>query len=189
MKEYINEKYKGMGFAEALIAVMIVGIVGIVLMQIASNTLKELVLIDIEDTLARYAISTSVDLQKIAIEDIDKEEEEKEFEKVGENENNCYGINPEGTAFITPSIICPLAENDNGGSYRENGYTRIYEDKNGDGVLDDDEQTQYFRMIRIKEKTKERAIVEIITGVSSMKGLNTTNKDVKDYRYLVVIAR
>jgi proline racemase len=55
--------------------------------------------------------------------------------------------------------------------------------------LDDDEQTQYFRIINVKEITDRRAVVEIITGVANMKGLNTTNKDIKDYRYLVVIAR
>ena len=187
MKEYLTKKYKGMGFAEALIALMIVGIVGIVLMQIASSTLRELVLLDTEDALARYAVSTSVDLQKIAIEDMSVED--KKFGALVESPSICFGINPEGSDFVTQSVDCPSAENNNGESYREDGYTRIYEDKNGDGSFDEDEKTQYFRIINVKELNDKRAVIEIITGVSNMKGLNTTNKDVQDYRYLVVIAR
>lgn len=188
MREYIKKKYKGMGFAEALIALMIVGIVGIVLMQIASSTLRELVLLDTEDALARYAISTSVDLQKIAIEDMGIEEEDKKFNRLGEDTTHCFGINPEGSDFITPVFDCPSKENNNGEDFRDD-YSRIYEDKNGDGSFDEDEKTQYFRIINVKDITDKRAVIEIITGVYNMKGLNTTNKDVKDYRYLVVIAR
>lgn len=188
MKEYIKKKYKGMGFAEALIALMIVGIVGIVLMQIASNTLRELVLLDTEDTLARYAISTSVDLQKIAIEDMGVEDKKFKILEAGANSTSCFGINPEGSNFITPMVDCPSEENNNGEGLRDD-YSRIYENKNGDEFFDEDEKTQYFRIINVKNITDKRAVIEIITGVANMKGLNTTNKDVKDYRYLVVIAR
>lgn len=186
MRKCLDKKYKGLGFAEALIAMMIVGIVGIVLMQIASNTLRELAQLDIEDALAKHAVSTAVDLQRIAIEDMSRED--KKFDRLGEDTINCFGINAEGSDFVTPSVECPSKDNNNGEGHRQ-GYTRIYEDKNGDGVLDEDEQTQYFRIINVKEINERRAIVEIITGVANMKGLNTTNKDIKDYRYLAVIAR
>ena len=185
MRKCLDKKYKGLGFAEALIAMMIVGIVGIVLMQIASNTLRELAQLDIEDALAKHAVSTAVDLQRIAIEDMSTGD--KKFDRLGEDTINCFGINAEGSDFVTPSVECPSGD-DNGGNDRQN-YTRIYEDKNRNGVLDDDEQTQYFRIINVKEINERRAVVEIITGVANMKGLNTTNKDIKDYRYLAVIAR
>ena len=94
MRKCLDKKYKGLGFAEALIAMMIVGIVGIVLMQIASNTLRELAQLDIEDALAKHAVSTAVDLQRIAIEDMTKVEDEKEFYDI--LQNNCYGINRYG---------------------------------------------------------------------------------------------
>ena len=100
--------------------------------------------------------------------------------------NSCYGIRCRWADFDT--VDCPSESNNNGEGYRQD-YTRIYEDKNGNGTLDDDEQTQYFRIINVKEITDRRAVVEIITGVANMKGLNTTNKDIKDYRYLAVIAR
>jgi len=185
MRKCLDKKYKGLGFAEALIAMMIVGIVGIVLMQIASNTLRELAQLDIEDALAKHAVSTAVDLQRIAIEDMTKVEDEKEFYDI--LQNNCYGINRYGVEFLD-TFNCPSEDNGNGENDRQ-GYTRIYEDKNRNGVLDDDEQTQYFRIINVKEINERRAVVEIITGVANMKGLNTTNKDIKDYRYLAVIAR
>jgi hypothetical protein len=185
MKKCLDKKYKGLGFAEALIAMMIVGIVGIVLMQIATNTLRELAQLDIEDALAKHAVSTAVDLQRIAIEDMTKVEDEKEF--YGILQNSCYGIDRNGVEFLD-TFDCPSEDNGNRGENRQ-GYTRIYEDKNDNGVLDDDEQTQYFRIINVKEINERRAVVEIITGVANMKGLNTTNKDIKDYRYLAVIAR
>ena len=188
MRKCLDKKYKGLGFAEALIAMMIVGIVGIVLMQIASNTLRELAQLDIEDALAKHAVSTAVDLQRIAIEDMSREEDDKKFEKLIASPVNCYGISRDGASFDDRLFDCPSENNNNGEGYRQN-YTRIYEDKNGDGVLGDDEQTQYFRIINVKEINGRRAIVEIITGVANMKGLNTTNKDIKDYRYLAVIAR
>jgi hypothetical protein len=51
-------------------------------MQIASNTLRELAQLDIEDALAKHAVSTAVDLQRIAIEDMSKEEKDKKFEEL-----------------------------------------------------------------------------------------------------------
>ena len=54
---------------------MIVCIIRIALMQIASNTLRELAQLDIEDALAKHAVSTAVDLQRIAIEDMTIEDE------------------------------------------------------------------------------------------------------------------
>lgn len=184
MNKDLNKKYKGLGFAEALIAMMIVGIVGIVLMQIASNTLRELAQLDIEDALAKHAVSTAVDLQRIAIEDMSREEDEKKFNLI---QGNCYGIKRDGAEF-GGLFDCPSESNNNGAGNRQD-YTRIYEDKNGDGILEDDEQTQYFRIVNVKDINERRAVVEIITGVANMKGLNTTNKDIKDYRYLAVIAR
>ena len=185
MNKDLNKKYNGLGFAEALIAMMIVGIVGIVLMQIASNTLRELAQLDIEDAIAKHAVSTAVDLQRIAIEDMSREGDEKKFDLI---QGNCYGINRDGTEFDSRLFDCPSETNNNGEGDRQD-YTRIYEDENGNGTLDDDEQTQYFRIIKVKEINERRAVVEIITGVANMKGLNTTNKDIKDYRYLAVIAR
>ncbi len=188
MNKDLNKKYKGLGFAETLIAMMIVGIVGIVLMQIASDTLRELAQLDIKDAIAKHAVSTAVDLQRIAIEDMSREGDEKEFEKLIASTVICYGISRDGASFDDRLFDCPSENNNNGEGYRQN-YTRIYEDKNGDGSFDEDEKTQYFRIINVKEITDRRAVVEIITGVANMKGLNTTNKDIKDYRYLAVIAR
>ncbi len=49
-KKKVNKKYEGMGFAEALIALMIAGMVGIVLMRISSSTLRELAQLDMQDS-------------------------------------------------------------------------------------------------------------------------------------------
>ena len=185
IKKYIYRKYKGMGFAEVLIALMIVGIVGIVLMQIASNTLRELKQLDTEDKLSRYGVSTAVDLQRIAIEDMNREESSKEFAKIGGDTQHCFGINPEGTGFVSQTYDCPSINN----NIDRNNYTRIYKDSDGDGSLEDGEQTEYFRVVHVKDINNKMAVVEIITGIVDLKGLNTTNKDIKDFRYLAVIIR
>ena len=108
IKKYIYRKYEGMGFAEVLIALMIVGIVGIVLMQMASNTLRELKQLDTEDKLSRYGVSTAVDLQRIAIEDMNREESSKEFAKIGGDTEHCFGINPQGTGLFHRHMIVHL---------------------------------------------------------------------------------
>lgn len=187
IKKYIYRKYEGMGFAEVLIALMIVGIVGIVLMQMASNTLRELKQLDTEDKLSRYGVSTAVDLQRIAIEDMNREESSKEFAKIGGDTEHCFGINPQGTGFVSPPYDCPSINNNEGRD--RNNYTRIYIDSDRDGSLEDGEQTEYFRVVHVKDINNKMAVVEIITGVADLKGLNTTNRDIKDYRYLAVIIR
>jgi len=124
-----RKTYKGFGFAESLIALVVVGIVGIILIQIASGTLRELILLDIEDTLARYAVSTAVDLQRIAIEDMKKEEEDKAFEMLSQNETICFGLNRDGTGFLLTPKNCPSEVNNNGKDYR-NDYSSVYNGRN-----------------------------------------------------------
>lgn len=164
-KKKVSKKYEGMGFAEALIALMIAGMVGIVLMRISSATLRELAQLDIQDSLAQYAVSASVDLQKIAIADMERDE--KEFAETEVTANNYYDINEEGTEILPSSLTYPE---------ERDSFTLI-------------PNTDYFRIFRVVSITPEKAILEIITGVSSMAGENTSSTDIKDYYYLVTIVR
>lgn len=161
MKKVLSKNYEGMGFAEALIALMISGMVGIVLMRISASTLRELAQLDMQDAIAQYAVSTSVDLQRIAIEDIERDD--KEFDSL--MESDCYGIKDDGTAIV------------DGVSCSERGtYTLI-------------PGTDYFRIFKVISKTPQKVILEIRTGSSKMLGEHTSSRDIKDYRYLVTIVR
>lgn len=168
-----NNKYHGMGFAESLIALMIAGVVGIVLMRISSSTLRELAQLDIQDAIAKHAVSTAVNLQKVAIQDMALPDEEKQFSDL--QTNLCYNINEESNIDTENTVPCPTPENN-----RPATYSKIFEDS---------QETPYFRIMRVKENEENRAIIEIIVGVSDMAGLHTTNKDIKDFTYLVVIAK
>ncbi len=175
-------KYSGMGFAETLIALMIAGIVGVVLMQISSSTLRELAQLDIQDAIAKHAVSASVDLQRIAIQDMTRPEGSKEF-----NDElltgSCFSISDDGSSIISEfQVDCPEVTNAN-----RNEYSKVFIDSNNDGTVD--EETDYFRIIRVKELEPKRAVLEIITGVTDLPGKNTTKNDIKDYTYLVIIAR
>ncbi len=163
-KKLKQKKYEGMGFAEALIALMIAGMVGIVLMRISASTLKELAQLDIQDAIAQHAVSASVDLQKIALDDMTRED--KQFDETRVIQNQCYGINSLGTEITPEPIDCD----------QRSSYTII-------------PNTDYFRIIKIVLNTPQKAILEIKTGSSKLGGEATTSTDIKDYSYLVTIVK
>ena len=161
-KKKVSKIYEGMGFAEALIALMIAGMVGIVLMRISSSTLRELAQLDIQDAIAQEAVSASVDLQRIAIADMEREADSKEFKDL--QKDLCASISSTGVE-ITPKISC---DRDEAAPIGTTGYFR------------------YFRVVSIDDG---KAVLEIITGVSDMAGEHTSSTDIKDYSYLVTIVR
>jgi len=172
-KKKLSKIYEGMGFAEALIALMIAGVVGIVLMRISSSTLRELAQLDIQDAIAQQAVSASVDLQRIAIADLSKEGS-KEFDKIEkiippaplpDYQYPCYGISFDGLNIDDTNKGCVRGD-----------YTEI-------------SGTGYFRIFHVLKITPQKAIVEIVTGVSNMAGEFTSSTDIKDYSYLVTIVR
>lgn len=173
-KKKLSKIYEGMGFAEALIALMIAGVVGIVLMRISSSTLRELAQLDIQDAIAQQAVSASVDLQRIAIADLSKAGGSKEFDKITPPipfpppqgyQYPCYGINSDNLTINNMNTNCVRGD-----------YTTIT-------------GTGYFRTFHVLTLTPQKAIVEIITGVSNMAGEFTSSTDIKDYSYLVTIVR
>lgn len=169
-KKKLNNKYEAMGFAEALIALMIAGMVGIVLMKISASTLRELAQLDIQDSIAQHAVSAGVDLQRIAIADMERDT--KEFFEIDGFENKCFQISQDGTQILGPYIECD--------SFTRSDLIRI---------LENGEETDYFRIFRVVQNDGKKAILEIRTGSYKLAGISTTSRDIKDYYYLVVIAK
>lgn len=161
----LNKKYDSLGFVEALIALMVSGIVGVILMQISASTLRELHQLDIQDAVARYAVSTAVHLQKIATQDMTREDKVLDGDlKLGV----CYGFDTASGEVI---------ETDAGG--RDNYSEKSLVDAN----------LEYFRIfcIRSDPRDAKKIIVQIIVGSNKMNGEVTSDNDVKDYSYYAVI--
>ena len=113
-KKNINKirRYKGLGFAEALIALMISGVVAVVLMSISANALQELHTLDLEDELAQRAISTAVLVQNFATEASKGDPEDNIFYNDLQT-NQCYGFDVQGgeTVAISTDSVCMFQNN------------------------------------------------------------------------------
>ncbi|NTV79311.1 MAG: hypothetical protein HGA25_09330, partial [Clostridiales bacterium] len=69
MKITLDSKYEGMGFVEALIAIMVVGASSVVLMQIATRTLQDIIQNETIDTMTQYAVEGSTMVQNVAMQE------------------------------------------------------------------------------------------------------------------------
>lgn len=170
----LKKKYKGLGFVEALIAISVSGIVGVVLMGISASTLQKLHQLDIQDALAAHAVSTAVDLQKIAIRDATLPEEDKQFRDLAET--SCYGFSTQDSDQID---INPVSTKEDLVRNRDSYKTRL--------VNPNDLDSDYFRIFCISSNDVDKIIVEIIVGSKRVDGQATTDSDVRDYSYLAVI--
>jgi hypothetical protein len=93
--------YEALGFVEAMMAVMVIGISSVVLMQIAVNTMQNILQNEAIDDLTQYAIEGSEMIQEVA--NRDKVEEEVLFPLVAEYEgllDNCFAFNLDGENIV-----------------------------------------------------------------------------------------
>lgn len=164
----LKKKYEGLGFVESLIALTVSGIVGIVLMQITASTLQKLHQLDLQDAIAMHAVSTGVYLQKIATEDMTRDD--KVFDDLIGKEGICFGIRGE----------------DSGIDMEKSGVNNRNLFKDSSLVEPDSE---YFRYFCVEKIDTEKAILRVIAGSNKAAGLATSDNDTKDYSYLVVINR
>jgi len=179
MKErfFLNKnKYNSLGFVEALIAIMVSGVVATVLINISVSSMRELVKLDIEDTQANYAKSYAVILQNIANEDR-VEEEEDEFDLADVTYGSCYRLeeNPGGYALV-----------------RQEGDRDEYKTVATIPLIEDEEErASYFGLICIEEypelDTSKKLLVDIIIGFNKSEGDFTTANDIRDYEYYAII--
>lgn len=170
----LKKKYKALGFVEALIAISVSGIVGVVLMGISASTLQKLHQLDIQDALAAHAVSTAVDLQKIAIRDATLPKEDKQFSDLAVT--SCYGFSTQDSDQID---INPVSTKEDLVRNRDSYKTRL--------VNPNDLDSDYFRIFCISSNDVDKIIVEIIVGSKRVDGQATTDSDVRDYSYLAVI--
>ncbi len=176
MKKIINEKYEGMGFVEALISIMVVGISSVVLMQIASQTLQEMMQNEVIDTMTQYAVEGSVMVQDIASQEKLSDEElfpdTEGCYAMDVSDQNEYAFRKTATEeYITYSL-----------SKDRNTY------KTETAITSDDD---YFRLICIQSYVGDGkfAIAKVVVGQSKVGDGTITKKNmVKDYSYFTVVS-
>ncbi|MBU1120099.1 hypothetical protein KKA50_02810 [Patescibacteria group bacterium] len=184
MKIKIKSKYEGMGFVEALIAIMVVGASSVVLMQIAARTLQEMIQNETIDTMTQYAVEGATMVQNVAMQE--KLSGEDVFpDQIGSN-NNCYVIDKDG---------------DNQYTFRktEQGYvTYNLEDRESyraNALVPEDDEGQFFRIFCIEDYslTEKYVVVEVIVGQTTVNPVEVNGENitkgysVKDYTYFTVV--
>lgn len=193
MRKIFSKKYKGLGFVESLIAIMVSGIVATVLINISVIAMKELVRLDIEDAQAHHARSAAVIVQNIA---------NSERARVAQNPEdpnlfydlrapNCYklvrdpgsGIYSFDNEFGTSPTPLSIDRDE----YKEEAVIK-------DGVNDD--ESDYFRRVCIVNNTRADGIPEDYTnkilirveiGFNKAEGIISNSSDIRDYKYFAVI--
>lgn len=167
MESKMKNKYEALGFAEALIAIMITGVAATVLMTISANSMKQLMQIEDMDKMAQLARSGAVTAQKIADED------EEAFEEA--QADYCYAFN--GDTFDTTAGYLNLSE------FRtEAKYTYFNGMEEVEGPY-----SNFFRVICIQAKTDSKVGIKIVTGLVNVTGAITNSTDTKDYSYYSII--
>ena len=170
----LNKKYKGIGFVEALIALVVSGVVAIVLMSISAEAIGELRRLDVQDAIAQHAVSTAVHVQNLAIEQAVGNPDGNIFLDL--QNNRCYTFDPDDGSLDTGGI--PFV-----GSDRTDFF--------GSLVSNDEPDSDYFRVMCVEHFTAagdgKKMLVKIIVGSTRLDGRATTKTDVKDYEHFAII--
>lgn len=184
------KQYEALGFVEALIAIMVSGIVATVLINIAASAMKELVRLDVEDAQAHHARSTAVIVQNIANRERVQDDDYHVFTYL--EKNYCYRLEGEGGEyrFATVAEDIPTLVSYTIGQ-RETYKTEAAISQNLE-ELDSD----FFRIVCIEDNTRSnedpnddtnKVFVKIIIGFNKVSGTYTTTTDFADYKYYALI--
>jgi hypothetical protein len=172
-----KNKYKAVGFVEALIAIMVSGIAATVLLSIASFSLRELIRMDMEDALAQHARSGAMILQNIANKEALNDDSEL-FESL--NLDSCYVLVMESDASsYTIDLENPynIADRED---YSVNANIPVDDDFPGD-------VEEYFRIMCVEDIEGRRLLAKFVVGVKKMAGQISNVTDIRDYVYFAVI--
>jgi len=160
-----------------------VGASSVVLMQIATNTLQDMIQNETIDTMTQYAVEGSTMVQNVAMQE--KLSGADVFPSPSGDINNCYVID-QGA--------------DDQYSFRKTGeeylaYTvdtdrNIYKDE---ALVQEDQDSKFFRIFCIENysASDHYIVVKIVVGLSSAQTVNgvsiTKGSSVKDYTYFTVV--
>lgn len=176
-REILKKKYKGLGFVESLIAIMVSGIVATVLINISVVAMRELVRLDIEDAQAHHARSAAVLVQNIA----DRERLEDDGDNIFDSlqRDSCYLLEYNTDNSRYEIVVNPALSSDREVYKTEAVIT--------DGVNDNEED--YFRRICIESDptVSNKLLIKVEIGFNKAKGILSNSRDIKDFKYFAVI--
>lgn len=171
-----------MGFVEALIAIMVSGMSAVILMQIAANTMQDMIQNERIDQATQYAVEGAVMAQAIATKD--KEVGGGLFPKLS-GVDRCFAMEKRNNGDYG------FVQDENGSfkSYVPETDRNLYKEQ---AVVYDEkgEKTEYFRILCINYPPQESysfLIGRVIVGQSTSTGEISKGAQVKDYSYYTSI--
>ncbi len=173
MRIFSKKKYEGMGFVEALIAIMVVGASSVVLMQIAAQTLQEMMQNEVIDTMTQYAVEAGVMVQDLATQERISEVD------VFPDVEGCYVMDVEDGVYSF--------RKNQSGEYISYDLARDRDTYKVETEMPTDDN--FFRLACINSYVGENrfAIIKIVVGQSKVGDGSMTKKNmVKDYSYFTV---
>jgi len=184
MKTILKSQYEGMGFVEALIAIMVVGASSVVLMQIAARTLQGMIQNETLDTMTQYAVEGATMVQNVAMQE--QITGDDVFPNPPGNTNNCYVIDKSGDEQYEIRV------NEQGPITYDITDRDTYRDE---ALVAEDADELYFRIFCIENYnlTDDYAIVEVVVGQTNVAQAMSNGESitrgysVKDYTYFTVV--
>jgi hypothetical protein len=183
-----NKKYEALGFVEAMLAIMIVGVSSVVLMQIAVNTVQGIIQNEKIDEMTQHAIEAGEIVQELA--NRDKLVEEDIFPEPSEygGFDNCFVLD-----FVEGNFQFRKDEEEHFIKFelenREDYKDLKEREEDEDPSIDD----EIFRIICLQspvgrsEEDLSFVTANIIVGQRISDGSITKGNLVKDYEYRTVI--
>jgi hypothetical protein len=176
-----NKRYEAMGFVEALIAIIVVGIASMVIMNISARTMQEVIQNEAIDTMTQLAVEGGEITQQIA--------------NVALKAENPDLFPSNGTEY------CYIVDSDGTGNYsfrdtNDDGIFDFYEldlqrdtYKNTAKILEAGEQRyeDYFRVVCFKNNGDDYVVAKVVVGLVVGDGNITKGNLVSDYTYYTVI--
>lgn len=171
MTKQIEKKYEALGFVEALIAIMVVGVSSVVLMQIAVNTMQGVIQNEKIDTMTQIALEGAETVKEIA------KQEKLTGEDLFPNIAGCYVPLSSGGTFTFKNGI------DGNFLFLEADAARSEYVSNA--AINED----FFRIYCFDAYSVGDRYVSgnVIVGELNSEGTITKGNNVKDYSYFTVV--
>lgn len=181
MKNTRQEKYEAMGFIEALIAIMVVGIAATVLMQISASTTQKMIQNERIDQMTQYAVEGAVMAQTIA--DKSREEGSGIFPNLP-GSNVCLRMVKTADNKYQFAMI-------GNGNFETFSINERNTYKKKAVVLDNlGQTTEFWRIICIDFPTTTNhsfLVAKVVVGQTMTDGKITRANEIKDYEYYTAI--
>lgn len=169
------KKYKGLGFVEALLSIVVAGVASVVLLKVAADTVKQLVITDQTDEMTQLAIEGSEMIRNIALKN--NESIETLFPPISGNQGSCFELSPSSD---NPEFITDLSGNIISKCNYDAGGRDSCKENSSLGE-------QYFRVFcisPISDTTTGLVVGKVLVG--KVKCTESNNCDVADYEYFTL---